>query len=201
MLLFPFIPGAFMILPVIAQSSVLPDAKSFEDQIETEFLQMNEVIVQHGSALPGDVINALNYYEGKITSLAETMPQENYSWRPAEGVGSIDEVYLHISFANYFFFSFFGNEMPEGYDMEFEKSKTDKNEIVAEFKPSFEHAKSVLSGLSEDDLTKTYDFFGNKLTGSAMLLIYLNHAREHLGQSIAYARMNGVTPPWSKGEN
>jgi hypothetical protein len=28
----------------------------------------------------------------------------------------------------------------------------------------------------------------------------LVHMHEHLGQSIAYARMNGITPPWSKSD-
>jgi uncharacterized damage-inducible protein DinB len=187
--------------PGFAQSSV-QDSELSLNSIEAEFVNMNApALTAPVSALPGDVINALNYYEGKITSLAETMPQDNYTWRPEEGVRSISEVYLHISFSNYFFLTFFGHEMPEGINMEFEKSSTDKSSIVAAFKPSFEFAKAKLSELNDDDLTKTYDFFGNKLTGSAMLLVFLNHAHEHLGQSIAYARMNGVTPPWSSGDN
>jgi uncharacterized damage-inducible protein DinB len=191
----------FTFQTVLAQSFV-QDSDLLLSSIEAEFTGINEpVLTAPVSALTGDVINDLNYYEGKITSLAEAMPEENYTWRPADGVRSIGEVYLHITFANYLFLKFFGHEMPEGITMDFEKSTTDKNEIVAHFKPSFEYAKSKISELTDDDLAKTYDFFGNKLTGSAMLLVYLNHAHEHLGQSIAYARMNGVTPPWSSGDN
>lgn len=181
-----------------AQNSILPDYDYFD--LETEFKHMSEPVLIHSSTLPSDVINALNYYEGKIISLAEATPEESLPWRPAEGVRSIGEVFVHISLANYFFFTFFGHQMPEGYSMELEKTKTDKEEIVAEFKPSFEYAKAKLSELKDDALTKTYNFFGNQLSGSALLLIYLNHAHEHLGQSIAYARMNGITPPWSSGE-
>jgi hypothetical protein len=36
------------------------------------------------------------------------------------------------------------------------------------------------------------------MTKESALMILLPDQHEHLGQSIAYARMNGVVPPWSK---
>jgi uncharacterized damage-inducible protein DinB len=31
-----------------------------------------------------------------------------------------------------------------------------------------------------------------------VMIFILRHLGEHLGQSIAYARMNGVVPPWTE---
>ena len=40
--------------------------------------------------------------------------------------------------------------------------------------------------------------FGNATTHRGVLVTVLSHLHEHLGQSVAYARMNGVVPPWSQ---
>jgi uncharacterized damage-inducible protein DinB len=41
-------------------------------------------------------------------------------------------------------------------------------------------------------------FFGTDTTADGILMRILVHNHEHMGQSIAYARMIGVTPPWSQ---
>lgn len=146
-----------------------------------------------------DVITAdLSRIESKIVSLAGVIPQEKYSWRPDEDVRSFSEVLLHIAGANYFFFTFFGNELPEGMTMDYEKTLTNKDEIIAQYKPAYDYAREKLSLITEEDLSKTYNFFGNEISGKALLLIFSNHAHEHLGQLIAYSRMNGIKPPWSE---
>jgi len=40
--------------------------------------------------------------------------------------------------------------------------------------------------------------FGTDMTKQGALMHLLEDQHEHLGQSIAYARINGVVPPWSK---
>jgi uncharacterized damage-inducible protein DinB len=139
--------------------------------------------------------------EKKIVSLAEAVPQEKYSWRPEEGVRSISEVYVHVAGANYFFMTFFGAKMPEGFDPKMEKTLTDKAKVVDTLKASFEFARNTVSGLSDSDMLKESKFRGKMTSYEAILFFMANHMHEHLGQSIAYARSNHVTPPWSKKES
>lgn len=136
--------------------------------------------------------------EKKIESLAEAMPQEKYSWRPEEGVRSVSEVYVHIAGANYLFLRFLGAKAPEGIDPQMEKTVTAKPKVIDTLKASFAFARETVNGLSDADLLKEGKFFGRTMSYEAILFIMANHMHEHLGQSIAYARTNHVTPPWSK---
>ncbi len=150
------------------------------------------------SALHKDVLASLGDARGKIQQLAEAMPDKKYSWRPAKGVRSVSEVAMHVTSANYFFASMMGTPVPEGIDpMKLETSVTEKAQVVEALKKSFDHVEGAIKALPEsqfDEMTKTP--MGEMSKRSLMLLV-MRHADEHLGQSIAYARMNGVTPPWS----
>ena len=128
------------------------------------------------------------------------MPQEKYGWRPEEGVRSISEVYVHIAGANYLFLGFVGAKAPAGLDPKMEKTITDKAKVVETLKASFAFAREAVNNLSEADLMKEGKFFGRTMPYQTILFIMANHMHEHLGQSIAYARTNHVTPPWSKKE-
>jgi uncharacterized damage-inducible protein DinB len=79
-----------------------------------------------------------------------------------------------------------------------EKSTTDKAKVIATLKDSFAHAKAAIKAMPDADLEKSLDWFGGKNTERGILLFITRHAAEHLGQSIAYARMAGVTPPWTE---
>ncbi len=153
------------------------------------------------SAFFNDIIDNIAYTGGQVISLAEAMPQDKYTWRPMEGVRSVSEVYMHIAGANYFLLSFVGGKMPEGMTEDGEKTITNKEEIIGILKDSYKYTKDFLSNMSESDLDKEVEFFGNKMNFRKMVFILMNHSHEHLGQSIAYARTNGVTPPWSMAEN
>ena len=135
--------------------------------------------------------------ESKIVALAEATPQEKYTWRPADGVRSISEVYMHIAGANYFFCTFMGVKPPATVNAAMQK-ETDKAKVVAALKASFEHVRTVVSALSDADLEKSVKVFGHETNYSGVLFSMANHMHEHLGQSIAYARTNGIIPPWSK---
>jgi uncharacterized damage-inducible protein DinB len=130
--------------------------------------------------------------------LAEAMPADKYSWRPGDGVRSVGEVYMHVASANYFLPTFWGIKIPEGIDpRSFEKDGGDKAKTVATLKASFEYLHQALDKLTDADLGKPVDFFGRKAKVADIALGAASHAHEHLGQAIAYARMNGVVPPWS----
>jgi len=136
----------------------------------------------------------------KLTNLAGAVPEEKYGWRPAPGIRSVSEVYVHVAGGNYLLPSFMGVKMPAGIDRDMEKTITEKAKVIETLKKSLEHARSVAENMSDADLDKKVKTFGGReMTQRALLSAMLNHMHEHLGQSIAYARMNGVAPPWSEG--
>ncbi|HEY6952667.1 MAG TPA: DinB family protein [Bacteroidota bacterium] len=148
--------------------------------------------------LRGEMIANANGVEAKVLDLVKAMPDDKFSWRPEEGVRSVSEVFLHIAGANYLFPSFVGVKMPEGMDMKkWETSTTDKAKISDAVKKSFESFRESIMNLSDADLDKTTKMFGFETTYRNVYLVALTHMHEHLGQSIAYARTNHVTPPWT----
>jgi uncharacterized damage-inducible protein DinB len=136
----------------------------------------------------------LDDVEHKLISLAEETPANKFSWRPARGVRSISEVYMHIAGSNYFLPTFVGAEAPRE-EGDLEKKITSKAQVITELRRSFEHLRTAAQ--NSGDLEAPVKMFGSQTTRRGVLLTILNHLHEHLGQSIAYARMNGVVPPWS----
>ena len=135
-----------------------------------------------------------------MVDLANAVPADKYGWRPGAGVRSVGEVYVHVALANVFLPSFSGAKIPEGFTREMEKTVTDKAKIIDAMKKSFDNLKSFATSASDADLEKKVKIFGElEVSERELMVIILNHMHEHLGQSIAYARMNGVTPPWSGG--
>ena len=135
----------------------------------------------------------LDEVQDKLMELAESTPADKYSWRPANDVRSISEVYMHIAGGNYFLATFLGVPSPTNRDLE--KTVTRKADVLIELKKSFDHLRAVAA--KTNDLEKQVKMFGNTTSHRGVLVTALSHLHEHLGQSIAYARMNGVVPPWS----
>lgn len=169
--------------------------------MSNSFAQVNP----YKSGTPGvtgyrsEVLAEVMVQEDKFVRLAEAIPAEKYSWRPSSDVRSVGEVFLHVSGANYNLYKLVGTAPPDGIDLKnLEKSTTDKAKIVATLKDSFAHAKKAITDMPDANLDKSLDWFGGKNTQRGILLFIVRHAAEHLGQSIAYARMVGVVPPWTE---
>jgi uncharacterized damage-inducible protein DinB len=146
-----------------------------------------------------EVMAEVMVQEDKFTRLAEAIPADKYNWRPAADVRSFAEVFLHVSAANYNLYKLVGTPPPTGVDVKnLEKSTTEKAKVVATLKDSYAHAKQAIKAMPDADLEKSMDWFGGKNTERGVLLFIVRHAAEHLGQSIAYARMAGVVPPWTE---
>lgn len=146
-----------------------------------------------------EVLAEVMIQEDKFTRLAEVIPADKYSWRPAADVRSFAEVFLHVSAANYNLYKLVGTPPPAGLDLKnLEKSATDKAKVMATLKDSFAHAKKAITAMPDADLDKSLDWFGGKNTQRGILLFIVRHAAEHLGQSIAYARVVGIVPPWTE---
>jgi uncharacterized damage-inducible protein DinB len=136
--------------------------------------------------------------ENEFVRLAEAIPAEKYTWRPAPGVLSVAEVLLHVSAANYNMYKFVGAPPPPGLDVQgLQQSTTDKAKVIAILKESYAHAKKAITDMPDANLDKTLDWSGGKITQRGVLLYIVPHIAEHLGQLIAYARINGVVPPWT----
>jgi uncharacterized damage-inducible protein DinB len=164
------------------------------------------LLVPAASSLAGgftrDMLSQLESVEHQILQLEQAMPQEKYSWRPGDGVRSVSEVYAHIASGNYLMMKLAGFPPPEeanwtGESKTWETQTSDKAKLETMLKKSFEHVRKSLAAVGDSDLEVMVDFFGQKVTKRSALISALNHLHEHLGQSIAYARVNGIVPPWS----
>ena len=150
-------------------------------------------------AVVTDFLNVYSFTSDKVVQLVDAIPEDKFDWRPAEGIRSVKESVLHSTAANYFFGMMFGATTPEGVDPKtLEKSSMSKKEAIAALKQSVKTVQDALKKLSQTQLDEEIDFFGNKMSRRQTVFALGDHAAEHLGQLIAYARMNGVTPPWSK---
>ncbi len=153
------------------------------------------------TAYRDEALARLSSIEEKVVGLAEAVPEKSYTWRPGEGVRSVSEVYLHIAAANYGIPNYFGTPAPEGFSFEgYDTQTTDKDEIVPKVKESFAHIRGAIEKLSADQSEDDVNMFGQDMTMRQAVWASLEHLSEHMGQSIAYARVNKVVPPWSQGE-
>ena len=136
-----------------------------------------------------------------MIALAEATPAEKFAWRPAPGVRSMSEVYMHIALANFYLLSVTGPKMPADIKSEeMEKTVTAKAEVIDWLKRSLEAVKAARASLKPGDMERSVKIFGRDAHVDGMYLRIIVHANEHMGQLIAYARMNGIVPPWSKSE-
>ena len=135
----------------------------------------------------------------QLVALAEAIPAEKYTWRPGSGVRSTSEVFMHIAMANLYLLSITGPPMPADMkSADMEKTVTAKAEVIDWLKRSLEAVRTARANIKPADLARKVKVFGRDATVDGMYLRILVHANEHMGQLIAYARVNGITPPWSE---
>jgi uncharacterized damage-inducible protein DinB len=133
----------------------------------------------------------------QLLALADTIPADKYGWRPAAGVRSTSEVIMHIAIANFYLLSVTGPSMPADLTSnELEKSVTRKADVVTWLRRSLEAVRTARANLKPGDLARKVKIQGRDATVDGMYLRIIVHDNEHMGQLIAYARMNGIAPPW-----
>lgn len=164
-------------LTFIAQGQVAPKERGFRSEYLAE----------------------LTVAEDHVVRLAEKIPPEKYTWRPAAGVRSVSEVLLHIAGSHFNVPAVLGvaprEKMVGG---EYDKSTTDKAKVVAALKESFAATRAGVERLTDADGEKTLQWFDGTNTYRGVLYFMARHTGEHTGQLIAYARMIGVIPPWNE---
>jgi uncharacterized damage-inducible protein DinB len=134
----------------------------------------------------------------QLISLAEAIPADKYGWRPAPGVRSVSEVFMHITIANFWLLNVTGPKMPADLTEGMEKSVTAKADVISWLKRSLEAVKTARAQLKPGDLQRKVKIEGKEVTVDGMYLRIIIHDNEHMGQLVAYARMNGIAPPWSQ---
>jgi uncharacterized damage-inducible protein DinB len=171
-----------------------------QDDARAQSAPSVETTISAPSGVRAEILKNLAVLEDHYVRLAEAVPAAKYSWRPGDGVRSISEVYLHASFANYNLPRYLGTEPPAGLDLaRLEQSTTDKAKIVERLKHSFAHLRGAIERVGDGDLEQNVKWIDNTdITHRGVMIIILEHLGEHFGQSVAYARMNGVVPPWTE---
>ena len=133
----------------------------------------------------------------QLLALAEATPEDKFAWRPAKGVRSTSEVYMHIVEANFYLLNITGPKIPPDLKEDAGKTVTSKAEVIKWLKRSLDAVKAAHLAETPADLQRKVHVADRDATVDGMYLRIIVHANEHMGQLVAYARMTGIVPPWS----
>src|ERR1700680_2910029 len=140
----------------------------------------------------------LQVVQKKIVDLANAVPADKLTWRPSADSRSFAEVFLHVAGERYQILALGGATPPAGFDGKtYEKSTTDKAKIVDELNRTWEFTQKTINGMSNADFENLLPKLGPKANAGDVVYILVADAHEHLGQVVAYARENGIVPPWT----
>ena len=155
------------------------------------------------SGVRGEAYRNFDAPASRLLQLADAIPADKYTWRPAEGVRSVSEALLHVTAGNFNIPRRLGATPPADLDFRtLETSTTDKTKVIELLKRSIDGARAAIANLPDADLEKTSKWFDGRMITNREVAFFLGgHNHEHLGQMIAYARSIGVTPPWSAKNN
>jgi peptidylprolyl isomerase len=180
------------------RGSIPPRAELIFD---VELLGVKDVPVPTAAA---EVLMPFDDLEKEVMALARAIPEDKYGWRPGPGVRSFKEVLLHIAFGNTLQLHIGAGPSREEIGKEIERNAKGeqealgKDQVIAKLADSFAAVRQTMEQSTAGALSRDIDFFGRKSTMRGLLVEIDTHIAEHLGQLIAYARMNGIVPPWSK---
>jgi uncharacterized damage-inducible protein DinB len=184
-------------------------------------LTATAALAQEATGFKAEYLKEFDQTSKNLLQLADAMPADKYGWRPGPGVRSVSEVYVHIATANFLLLGVTGVKLPAEYypdikptakgepdykaifarTRELEKTVTNKDQVIKMLKESIDAVRDQLTSATQADLDKPEMFFDQKTTVRGLYLRLLAHLNEHYGQSIAYARINGVVPPWSRKQD
>jgi uncharacterized damage-inducible protein DinB len=173
-------------------------------------LMAGPAVAQQPAGLMADLLRDVSEVQEKLVGLANAMPEANYGWRPGQGVRSVGEVFQHIAADNYLLPAMLGTAPPASTGIkadnyktvqDYETRKADRAAIIADLETSFAHLKKTMGDTPAAKLGDEVSFFGQKMTLQQVWILTTTHLHEHLGQAIAYARSNGIVPPWSRAGN
>ena len=159
-----------------------------------------QTAIESAAAEKASFIADLEVMRDKFIGLAEAFPQDKYTWRPMDGVRSVSEVLTLIASEGYGFApTALGGQAAMSRDESSElNSITDKAQVIDHLTKGFAHAKSEIEAMDPATLTGKRTVFRQERSIPEIILFVAGDMHEHLGQLIAYARMNQIVPPWSR---
>jgi hypothetical protein len=139
----------------------------------------------------------------KFMALAKAVPADKLSWRPMEGTRSFREVFAHIAAEGNTETAMFGRPLPAGSlaDFDAEEARLKKlpdGELIAVMDRAMQSLSATLGGLLRATINTPITYYGQSTLPRVATTYTLNDLHEHLGQLVAYARVNTIVPPWSK---
>jgi uncharacterized damage-inducible protein DinB len=162
----------------------------------------------------GEFLWELEIAERQMTAMADAIPAVKYDWRPDEKARSISEVFVHVAAGNFMLLEVVGLAAPldlypevpaQGEERvwglvrrndELEKTVREKIAVTGILKRSMQAVRNRFSASDDAELDQPRHFFGEQTTVRRVYLRLLAHMHEHMGQMIAYLRINGISPPW-----
>ena len=154
-----------------------------------------------GYDLKPQALQDLQTMQKQFADLANAVPAEKFTWRPGDGVRSFSEVFLHVASLNFSLAPNFGAAPDAGFTQQgYEKSITDKAKVIEQINQSFDYVRAALEKRSNKELQNIVKQFGPEASEGDIVFLIVADAHEHLGQAVAYARMNGIVPPWTAAQ-
>jgi len=140
----------------------------------------------------------LQAVQKKFVDLANAVPADKLTWRPSADSRSFAEVFLHVAGERYQILALMGASTPDGFEAKaFEKLTTDKAQIIAELNRTWEFTQTTINSMNNADFAKPLPKLGPQANAGDVVYILVADVHEHLGQAVAYARENGIVPPWT----
>jgi hypothetical protein len=139
----------------------------------------------------------------KFMALAKAVPADKLAWRPMEGTRSFREVFAHVGAEGNTETAMFGRPLPAGSlaDFDAEEARLKKlpdGQLIAAMDRAMQSLSETLAGLSRAKINTPITYYGQSTLPRAATTYTLNDLHEHLGQLVAYARMNTIIPPWTR---
>lgn len=182
-----------------ATAQAAPESRGASPGAEADVAEPGTALGGPGADFRTEVLGHFRNSAFKISELSRAVPDELYGWSPGEGVMSVGRVYMHLARYNYMYLDQnLGIAPPGGLDYSGFEEIEDPARVRELWEASVEHVRESVSALSEQDLAAATTLYGREVPGWAVLLQLVSHMNEHVGQSVAYARMNGIVPPWSR---
>src|SRR5580704_15518075 len=148
--------------------------------------------------MKGQALLDLESVQKKFVDLANALPADKLTWRPTPDSRSFAEVFLHVAGERYGILGMMGATKPAGFNGKtFEKSTTDRAQIIEELNKSWGFAQGAIQRMSNVDFAKLLPELGPQANAGDVVYLLVADAHEHLGQAVAYARENGIVPPWT----
>lgn len=120
----------------------------------------------------------------KVLDMAKDLSADKYSYRPAPGLRSFAEVFVHITSGNVYAAKAGRGEQVKWDELD-AKQYPGKAQIVDALEKSIADADATLKATPESQYTKTLSPW----------IGVIEHAGEHYGQLVVYYRNNNLVPP------